>query len=68
MIEKTIRFEDEGEQYEFQERVHALTLKDFETYLTAANFDIIKFAGDYHLSNFDRENSDRLIIFAKKKL
>ena len=67
VIEKTIRFEDEGKQFEFQERVHALTLNDFQKYLTAANFDIIQYAGDYQLSDFDKVHSDRLIIFAKKK-
>lgn len=68
VIEKNIQFNDEGKNYQFQERVHALTLSDFQSYLTAANFQIIKYAGDYHLTDFDIDNSDRLIIFAKKNV
>jgi SAM-dependent methyltransferase len=66
IIEKNIRFTDKGEDFAFQERVHALSLEDFKKYLSAANFEIFKYAGDYHLSAFDIDNSDRLIIFAKK--
>jgi hypothetical protein len=66
VIEKNIRFTDQGEAFAFQERVHALSLQDFKKYLSAANFEIFKYAGDYHLSEFDIDNSDRLIIFAKK--
>ncbi|MFK8044964.1 MAG: class I SAM-dependent methyltransferase [Crocinitomicaceae bacterium] len=67
VIVKTISFSDNEEDFEFQERVHALKLDDFRKYLSAANFEITKLAGDYHLSDFDKENSDRLIIFAKKR-
>ncbi len=66
VIEKKISFVDDEKSYQFEERVHALTLNDFEKYCSAANFEIIKCFGDYHLSDFDKENSDRLIIFAKK--
>ena len=67
VIEKNISFTDKGEHFEFVERVHALTIDHFKTYLNKANFDIIKYVGDYNLSNFDIENSNRLIIFAKKR-
>ncbi|MFK8039094.1 MAG: class I SAM-dependent methyltransferase [Crocinitomicaceae bacterium] len=66
IIEKRISFHDEGEDFAFEERVHALTLDNFKSYLKLANFEILELAGDYHLNQFDREKSDRLIIFAKK--
>lgn len=67
VIVKRINFKDKGQDFEFEERVHALTLSDFNHFLKQANFEIIQYAGDYHLTEFDKENSDRLIIFAKKK-
>lgn len=66
VIEKCISFNDNGEDFAFQERVQALTLDNFKYYLKLANFEIVELAGDYHLNKFDKENSDRLIIFAKK--
>lgn len=66
VIVKTISFSDKGEDFQYQERVHALKLENFKEYLTAADFGITQLAGNYDLSGFDKENSDRLIIFAKK--
>jgi len=65
-IIKTISFTDNDQNFEFQEKVQALKLKDFENYLKETNFSIYKVAGDYNLGNFDIEKSNRLIIFAKK--
>lgn len=65
-IVKTIQFSDTGQDFEYQEKVQALQLSDFENYLKQTNFSIFKVAGDYNLGNFDLENSNRLIIFAKK--
>jgi len=65
-IVKTITFSDAGKDYKFQEKVQALQLSDFERYLKSTNFSIYKTVGDYNLGNFDLENSNRLIIFAKK--
>lgn len=65
-IVKTIQFSDEGQQFEYHEKVQALLLSDFEKYLQETNFSIFKVSGDYNLGNFDLENSNRLIIFAKK--
>jgi len=65
-IIKTIKFEDEGQSFEFKEKVQAIKLFDFENYLSKTNFKIINVCGNYNLDNFDVENSDRLIIFAKK--
>lgn len=65
-IVKTIQFSDQGQDFEYQEKVQALLLSDFENYLEQTNFSIYKVAGDYNLGNFELENSNRLIIFAKK--
>lgn len=65
-IVKTIKFTDNGQNFEFQEKVQALTLADFERYIETTDFSIFKTAGDYNLGNFDLEKSNRLIIFAKK--
>ena len=65
-IVKTIQFTDKGQDFKYQEKVQALKLSDFEKYLKETNFSIFKVAGDYNLGNFDLENSNRLIIFAKK--
>jgi len=65
-IVKTIKFNDEGQDFEYQEKVQALQVSDFEKYLKNTNFSIYKVAGDYNLGNFDLENSNRLILFAKK--
>jgi 2-polyprenyl-3-methyl-5-hydroxy-6-metoxy-1,4-benzoquinol methylase len=50
----------------FTERVQALTKSDFEA-LLAADFDIIETFGSYHLTPFDQQTSERLILIAKKK-
>ncbi len=65
-IIKTISFTDNGQDFEFQEKVQALQLNDFKNYLKETKFSIFKVAGDYNLGNFDIEKSNRLIIFAKK--
>ncbi len=66
IIIKDISFTDHEKAYSFQERVQALTEKDFEKLLTDAKFVITKKAGDYQLTPFDEKNSDRLILFCKK--
>lgn len=65
-IFKRIRFSDKGQHYDYLERVKALTLKDFEKYLTAAHLKIVNLFGNYQLEPFDAITSERLIIIAKK--
>jgi SAM-dependent methyltransferase len=65
-IVKEIRFEDEGKQHVFMERVRALTRVDFEGFLKSAGLKLINLWGDYTLHELDEENSDRLIIAAVK--
>lgn len=65
-IFKRIQFEDQGEKFDFTERVQALKLNDFES-LLAAQFQILNTFGSFDLKPFDEETSDRLIIIAQRK-
>ncbi len=64
-IVKDIRFEDEGEEFHFQERVQALSISDFEVMLERTNFEIEASYGSYDLTDYNSD-SERLIIVAKK--
>jgi|SRR6185295_18500099 len=66
-IVKRIRFNDKGKEHDYQERVKALTLSDFEKYLSTAHLKIVNLFGDYELAPFDVNTSERLIIIAKKE-
>lgn len=65
-IFKQIQFEDQGEMYDFTERVQALKLKDFQM-LLATQFRILHTFGSFDLKPFDTSTSDRLIIIAQRK-
>ena len=65
-IVKQISFTDKGKQFNFEERVNALKLKDFENYFSTNNFKIEDLRGDYNMNKFDSKTSDRLIVIAKK--
>ncbi|MFI5220028.1 MAG: SAM-dependent methyltransferase [Bacteroidia bacterium] len=65
-IMKKIQFEDGGKNYEFEETVEAIELKDFERYFSHAGLIIKDVFGNYHLESFNEENSERLIIIAEK--
>lgn len=64
-IIKTISFTDKGEDYAFQERVRAFTLKDFETLFEEANVNLIDVFGDYQLKKFNKNTSKRQILIFK---
>lgn len=65
-IIKNIAFTDKGNEYNFQEKVKALSLTDFERYFSASQLKVVHLFGDYNLSKFDNLNSDRLIIVGQK--
>lgn len=65
-IIKTIAFEAEGRQMEFSERVRAFTLDDFERFFQQTRLRLEATFGDYQLGAFDPEQSDRLIVVARK--
>ena len=64
-IYKEIDFEDKGEKYHFTEKVHALTLQDFEVLMEEAGIYLLEIFGDYKLKKFHKTESERLILFFK---
>lgn len=64
-IVKNISFTDNGNEYNYQERVKAFTLKDFETMFTAANAYLLDVFGNYKLHKFNTKTSERLIMIFK---
>ena len=65
-ITKEINLTEDGEELYFQERVKAINLDKFKYYSKQANLKIKHIFGDYQLSDFDVENSDRLILILTK--
>lgn len=63
---KTIRFTDQNEDFEFQEKVSLFDLEDFKAMYHKSGLDLLHVFGDYQLNAFDPENSDRLILIAHK--
>ncbi len=64
-IVKDISFEYNGEAFSYTEKVKALTLKDFESYLESANIHLLDIFGDYKLHKFETKTSSRLIMIFK---
>lgn len=64
-ILKDIRFEDKGEQFHFQEKVRAFTLEDFKGFFEQVGLELLDTFGGFDLSNYDPQQSDRLILIAK---
>jgi len=65
-IVKTISFAHKDRNYTFKEEVSDFKLADFEKLFSLAGLKIEKLFGDYHLSDFDPGNSDRLIFVCNK--
>tara|TARA_R110002073_G_scaffold128999_1_gene275004 strand:- start:57236 stop:57958 length:723 start_codon:yes stop_codon:yes gene_type:complete len=61
---KHISFADKGESYSYTEYVKYLDLEKFESFFAEAGLKIQHIFGDYHLSEFDAEHSNRLIFIA----
>ena len=64
-IIKDITFETQGEHYQFQERVKAFTLEDFEDLFEKAGVYLLDVFGDYKLRPFHAKTSERLIMIFK---
>lgn len=64
-IIKDISFTFEGEDYQFQERVRAFSLSDFEALFTQAGIYLLDVFGDFKLNKFHKKTSDRLIMIFK---
>lgn len=66
IIVKRIHVIDEDVELDFEERVDALELSDFESYIATAGLELTGIFGDYNMNPFVPESSDRLILIAKK--
>ena len=65
-IVKTIRFQDNGQDYQFEERVRALRKEDFMEYFGMTQLRLVEVFGDYDLNPYDQEKSERMIFVLKK--
>lgn len=64
-IIKDITFTVDNKDYEFQERVRAFTLKDFEALFEKAGVYLLDVFGNYKLEKYHAETSERLILIFK---
>lgn len=65
-IIKKIDFEAEGRTFHFEEKVQGLKKSDFEHLIQQSNLSIDAIFGDYDLSTFNENTSNRLILVLKK--
>ncbi len=65
-ILKKITVEDHGQSYEFFEKVKAIRRVEFLNYFEENNLRVLNVYGDYQLSPYLREKSDRLIFVIQK--
>lgn len=64
-IVKDISFDADGEFFQFQERVKAFTLEDFEILFEKAGVYLLDVFGDYKLRKYHSKTSERLIMIFK---
>jgi len=64
-IVKDIMFEVNGKVHNYQERVRAFSLTDFEILFSDAGVYLLDVFGDYKLRKFDSKLSERLIMIFK---
>ncbi|MDH7912853.1 class I SAM-dependent methyltransferase [Winogradskyella sp. SYSU M77433] len=64
-IVKNINFEINGETFEFQERVKAFKLEDFQELFEQAGVYLLDVFGDYKLRKYHPETSERMIMIFK---
>lgn len=64
-ILKHISFSDKGIDHSYTEHVKYLDLEKFKEYLSCAGLKLLHLFGDYQLSDFNQENSERLILVAQ---
>lgn len=64
-IVKTITFTVDNREYNFQERVKALTLNDFKIMFEKAGVYLLDVFGDYKLNAFHKNTSERLVMIFK---
>lgn len=65
-IVKRIQFNDQGNAYQFIERVQVLGLNDFANLFVQSGFNLVDVFGDYQLNAFEPKESKRLIMLIEK--
>lgn len=65
-ILKNIIVDDHGQHYEFEEKVKAIRRTDFLKHFKKINLKVIDIFGDYELSEYRKEESQRLIFVLEK--
>jgi SAM-dependent methyltransferase len=65
-IIKTIKFKDQGKWHEYEERVQAISMKEFVKMLNTAGFKLLDHFGDYELNYYHANTSERVILIAAK--
>lgn len=65
-IVKKIRFYDDGQEHQYEERVRALRKEDFLEYFSMAQLRLVDIYGDYSLRPYEEATSDRMIFVLKK--
>lgn len=64
-IVKEINFQTQGETYNFEERVKAFTLSDFEILFKNAGATLLDVFGNYKLDKYSPKTSERLVMIFK---
>lgn len=64
-IIKDISFTVEKQKHQYQERVRAFTLNDFEDLFEKAGVYLLDVFGDYKLQKYDKNTSERLVMIFK---
>ena len=62
---KDISFKVDNIDYQFQERVRAFSLNDFQSLFEKAGVYLLDVFGDYKLQKFDKHSSERLVMIFK---
>jgi hypothetical protein len=62
IIIKDIKFSDNGQSFQYQEKVQALRLSDFHQLIHAAGLTLVNTFGNYSLQTFSSTESERLIL------
>lgn len=65
-IIKRIQFKDKGQDHEYFEKVQAIDYDLFEQLLSTTGFQIDAVFGDYNLRSYNKIDSERLILLARK--
>ena len=67
-VVKRIRITKDCEIFHFEERVKAFSASELTDFMHNAGLEVTGIKGDYNLSEYEPQSSDRMIIIAKKPM